>query len=401
MPRRGLLGKALDFTRGGLLGLTTDVLGAPVDLATMAMRPFGYQTPSDQVVGSSDWIASKLGAAPTGSGTETAGRIVGGFATPSGLAKGMTMAMPFLAAKLSPEAEAAVKLAEMPQAFRFKKSESTDFERIMRGINPRLEVKPRNWGGDTEKVFEIKNPRGEMAYVVVNKDGTVELDISEFTSGSGGSGIYQAIGDYAANRGLTFIGDPRGLSYVAQVRRTPNMLSSALRHGQTGHIAPHELQITPEVQQVAPLSWRAGDDTYNLNQLVDSHIKTYQNLVPEIRDIRYNPVSKRFEDGAGNEVKDSDFDLLVKRARKRDLQVTDVRRGMERTPPVGRADLKRTAFLQSSLQGLHAGGLGELRGKLPEYDFSNHPALKGLLYGLAGALPAVGLLSQAQDYHAP
>jgi len=35
-------------------------LGGPVDLATMVMRPFGYKTPDQQVVGGSEWIGKKM-----------------------------------------------------------------------------------------------------------------------------------------------------------------------------------------------------------------------------------------------------------------------------------------------------------------------------------------------------
>jgi len=44
---------------GGLLSAT---LGAPVDIATMAMRPFGYNVPDRKTVGSSDWFGTLLGA---------------------------------------------------------------------------------------------------------------------------------------------------------------------------------------------------------------------------------------------------------------------------------------------------------------------------------------------------
>lgn len=35
-------------------------LGGPVDIATMIMRPFGYQTPDAQVFGGSEWIGQKM-----------------------------------------------------------------------------------------------------------------------------------------------------------------------------------------------------------------------------------------------------------------------------------------------------------------------------------------------------
>ena len=43
------------FSRG-----VAGVLGAPVDLTTMAMRPFGYNVPAEQVVGGSEYIGRKM-----------------------------------------------------------------------------------------------------------------------------------------------------------------------------------------------------------------------------------------------------------------------------------------------------------------------------------------------------
>ena len=65
--------------------LPYDVLGAPVDIATMAMRPFGYET--QQPVGGSDWLiemSRRMGIAdrPTGSGLETATRFATGVPSP-------------------------------------------------------------------------------------------------------------------------------------------------------------------------------------------------------------------------------------------------------------------------------------------------------------------------------
>jgi hypothetical protein len=69
-----------------------DVLGAPVDIATMVMRPLGYNV--EKPVGGSDYFidqAAKLGLfkSSTGSGAELLGRIAGGGATPA-LARGVS-----------------------------------------------------------------------------------------------------------------------------------------------------------------------------------------------------------------------------------------------------------------------------------------------------------------------
>ena len=65
--------------------LPYDVLGAPVDIATLVARPFGYQTQTP--VGGSDWLidlARQYGIAdkPTGSGTETLTRLAVGVPSP-------------------------------------------------------------------------------------------------------------------------------------------------------------------------------------------------------------------------------------------------------------------------------------------------------------------------------
>jgi hypothetical protein len=71
-----------------------DLLGAPVDIATMAIRPFGYNV--EKPVGGSEYFidqAAKLGLfkPSTGSAAELLGRIGGGGATPA-IARGITKA---------------------------------------------------------------------------------------------------------------------------------------------------------------------------------------------------------------------------------------------------------------------------------------------------------------------
>jgi hypothetical protein len=69
----------LDATRGALMGVTTDVLGYPVDLATMALRPMGYNV--EKPVGGSDWLADRL-TSPNNSLAETGARTLTGMLTP-------------------------------------------------------------------------------------------------------------------------------------------------------------------------------------------------------------------------------------------------------------------------------------------------------------------------------
>lgn len=73
-----------DIVRGAQY-LPYDLLGAPVDIATMAMRPFGYNV--EKPVGGGEYLIEKarqagIAQAPTGSAAETATRIGMGFVNP-------------------------------------------------------------------------------------------------------------------------------------------------------------------------------------------------------------------------------------------------------------------------------------------------------------------------------
>lgn len=284
-------------------------------------------------------------------------------------------------------------LAQNIDVHRYPIQSSKNFEDIMRGIARDMKVVRRNWGGDTSAVYEIQSPKGGVAYAVVNKDGTVELDISKFSEGMEGSAIYQAVGDFAHNNGLKFIGDPEGLSPIAQIRRTLNMLASAMRHGTTRHLAPHPLQQSPQVKAARPLQWREGDDAFNIREMADTLVETYGRLVPEIKGIRYNGRTKRFEDGAGNVVTDRDFGRMARHARKATLETSDdARRGLGRTPPIGRGSLKAVAFLQSGVRSLHGKSVAGAGGGGAKRNFAAHKALEGIL-------PAAGAAAIGYQLH--
>jgi hypothetical protein len=78
-----------DIVRGAQY-LPYDLAGAPVDIATMAMRPFGYNV--EKPVGGSEYLIEKarqagIAQAPTGSTAETATRIGMGFVNPAAVAR--------------------------------------------------------------------------------------------------------------------------------------------------------------------------------------------------------------------------------------------------------------------------------------------------------------------------
>ena len=84
-------GEAYTNMAKGVTELPYDIAGAPVDLATMLMRPFGYGT--EKPVMSSDWIKEKMTGAgvrpeppadPTAKGFYTAGELLSNLTNPAG-----------------------------------------------------------------------------------------------------------------------------------------------------------------------------------------------------------------------------------------------------------------------------------------------------------------------------
>lgn len=78
---------------------TASVFGGPVDLATMVMRPFGYKTTDQQVVGGSEWIGKKLedvGLISSARSPITEFLTSMAVPTPGGIAKGAAMAAPMV-----------------------------------------------------------------------------------------------------------------------------------------------------------------------------------------------------------------------------------------------------------------------------------------------------------------
>jgi len=75
------------------------VIGGPVDLASMVMRPFGYTTPDKQVFGSSEYIGQKMeDVGLVGSARSPIMEFISSMAvpTPGGFAKGAAMAGPMI-----------------------------------------------------------------------------------------------------------------------------------------------------------------------------------------------------------------------------------------------------------------------------------------------------------------
>jgi len=143
---------------------------------------------------------------------------------------------------------------------------------------------------------------------VLENDSEVWVNFTDVGEGSGGSALYAAVADYAYNTGRLFIGDPEGLSDIALRRRTEAMLSSALKHGATRHLAPHPRQIEGDTKLgVPPLHWNEGSDVDNIRSLIETTFESLAHHVPEIRNGTYDFDTGTFRTGEGKSITDDAF----------------------------------------------------------------------------------------------
>lgn len=155
-------------------------------------------------------------------------------------------------------------------------------------------------GADHRHVFVTG--KGKTFYVYETDDGKVWIDVSRLDTAGGGQSIYAAVANYAYNTNKKFIGDPFGLSPKAVIRRTSNMLSSALRFGTTRHLEAAQQQIWGDPENgVEPLDW-TGSDIDKVEAMIHTFVATMQNISPSLKEYRYDFQLSQFTDSAGRPV---------------------------------------------------------------------------------------------------
>lgn len=247
-------------------------------------------------------------------------------------------------------AEWLVEMSDADEMFRSKPTSSTTIDGALSDLLPGIRferaVTPRSdlTGDALEGLFDKYNPdRASIfetpaghRFVVFERGSEVWLDVHRLREGEGGSGIYQAVSDYAFNTGKVFIGDPDGLSDVALRRRNEAMLSSALKHGTTDHIAPHPRQTKGEAEiGVPPLRWVQGDTLGNIQAMIDVSLVSTLGGVPKLQDAHFDFSDGTFRDGDSRILSDDDLAAAAAAARG------------SGSPGAGRATVKRGILLHS------------------------------------------------------
>ncbi|TDW63089.1 N12 class adenine-specific DNA methylase [Novosphingobium sp. PhB55] len=216
-------------------------------------------------------------------------------------------------------ADAMLALAENDDLFSYPRSDATTIEQAMTDLMPGVRVIgsftdiDEVAGGPFEDMWEEHKPdrmsvfeteSGKRFYAFERND-RVWIDVSRFTQGDYGSRVYMATAEYALNAGKVFIGDPAGLSDNALIRRTDMMLSIALKHRTTDHIAPHPRQLEGDKSlKVPPLAWRDGDFYANVRALIGASLESLAPYVPLIESARYDVGSRAFRTRSGKPLAD-------------------------------------------------------------------------------------------------
>lgn len=196
--------------------------------------------------------------------------------------------------------------------------------------------------------FVITNTVGEHAYVYrFGKD--VQLDVSGLKSErSRGTAVYQAVASWAHANDYIFEGDSAGISEAGIMRRTENMISTILRHGDSYHVKPH-----PDQAKALNIRWSTGDSDFNLGELLIASYNQIKGNLPEIDHVTPTEfgdfISKTGSSDEGQLFAGDDFGRIAKKYAGAELHRVGGKE--EKTRPVGERTIKRAAITGALFAG--------------------------------------------------
>lgn len=226
-------------------------------------------------------------------------------------------------------------------------------------------------GADSKLLFRTANGQD---FFVFEKGDELWLDVSRLDEGGGGNTIYAALMDYAAGNEKVFVGDPAGLSDIAMRRRLEAMLSSAIKHGGTDHMQPHERQMKGDAKLGMPaLRWRDGDTIGNIQRMIDVSLASIKAHVPEFQRARYDFATGAFRDSKGAAIPDEVLDAWAEHPRMR-------------AAGVGSRSIKRGIFLNTLAHAESGQRPGLLEQTLRQPGQLVGPQAEGIFYSRAKVL---------------
>lgn len=253
--------------------------------------------------------------------------------------------------------------------FRWPVSKSADLRTVFKEVYPgakyfgehtRADERDET-GADHRHVFV--NHLGKRFHVYTRDNGSVWLDVSQLANSDGGNQIYAAVANWAHNAGFKFQGDPVGVSADAVIRRTVNMLSSALRFGTTKHldVAREQAKGDPD-NGVEPLKW-GSNDVENVRELIHTFTTTLFNKFPGLARYHYDFNRKDFFDKNGERVSPDRFREGAEKDQARDARAGEatLRRGVFLKSLISSESSERPGILATVLKLHGARTLGGLR----------------------------------------
>lgn len=264
-----------------------------------------------------------------------------------------------------------VELGKSDKLYKYPKANERDasLEDFVKTVAPDIQVE-KVYDEDGESAYNLTSSDGKPGTLVIEPDGTMQLDINKFEEGkSGGGRLYSALYQFAEKNGLKAAPDRAGLSKVNEYRRTEHMLSSAIKKGNTAHLQPDQTQGLP--------NWRPGktkeENAANIGEMAYKSMQNVTSSVPSMKGVRYNFKTNNFEDASGREVTDEDFDRIAESEQAREIGA-------------GRTTLKRAAWTSSFLQGKGGADGGQLLARSSREQLERvptgtaEPRLKGIAY---------------------
>ncbi len=246
--------------------------------------------------------------------------------------------------------------------FRFPKSSSKEMEAIFTDLTIKQTygvLKPIRTDAIDPRAdsvwticFSIRPGIKRDAYIF-RRAGAVWVNVGGLQSGDAGGLVYQLAGAFAYNNSLLLVGDPDGITEAGKRRRLENMIALALKYDSVEFMRPHS-----DMLGWHGLMWSGGFFDKLLSMLRSSY-KVASGLVPEVKEITYDPDTGHFYRGS-IQLGRTHFDSLAERSK-------DALPAVQREGAPGSGTLRLGSLFQSlrtritsalNRPGFHGGPLG-------------------------------------------
>lgn len=280
-------------------------------------------------------------------------------------------------------------------AFKLPRSEATTLEGIFSEVLPDLLVK---------NVTAMYSPPGGRQMWRVSQGGSdafvtldpftenVWINVAAMGEGKGGSRIYAAVGNWAANNGYTFVGDPDGLSDAGKRRRLENLISLKLKFPLLDvRLHPSQLAWLEDKHGVT-LDLSEQNSLQNLGEYLRASYEVNRQLHPEIENAVFQPDGSFSDRRTGEPF---DFRRLTREARS---SIFAGSAGGVGAP--GDSTLRRAALAKSVVESQarnDGSSVSEALYALRDQPVPTPEGLKDLLYSAARARRAFADLTPGQE----